>query len=217
MMGEIRKARVLLADDHKIVLEGLRGLLQDEYELVGMATDGMELVAMACRLQPDVIVADISMPLLNGVDAVRKLREEGVRCPVVMLTMHPDVVYASRALEGGAMGYVLKHAASDELVSAIEEARQGRVFISPAIDTNALVEFTSESRRRLRESIEITPRQRDVLQLLAEGKSAKEIGAILGISARTVETHKYKMMDDLGLESSAQLVHYAIRHGLVAG
>ena len=115
------------------------------------------------------------------------------------------------------MGYVLKHAASDELVSAIEEARQGRVFISPAIDTNALVEFTSESRRRLRESIEITPRQRDVLQLLAEGKSAKEIGAILGISARTVETHKYKMMDDLGLESSAQLVHYAIRHGLVAG
>lgn len=217
MLGTNDKPRVLLADDHKIVLEGLRGLLLEDYTLAGMATDGMQLVEMAKDLNPDVIVADISMPLLNGIDAVRKLRQEGVLCPVVILTMHPDVIYASRALEAGASGYVLKHAASDELVTAIEAARRGRVFISPAIDSNALAEFTSEARRSVRDTIELTPRQRDVLQLLAEGKSAKEIGGILEISPRTVETHKYKMMDDLGLESSAQLVQYAIKHGLVGG
>jgi DNA-binding NarL/FixJ family response regulator len=217
MPGSVKRARVLLADDHRIVLEGLRGLLEDSYTLVGMAANGMELVEMAGSLQPDVIVADISMPLLNGIDAVRKLRESGIACPVVFLTMHPDVIYASRALEAGASGYVLKHDASDELVTAIESARRGKTFISSAIDSAALAEFTNETRRSSRETIELTPRQRDVLQLLAEGKSAKEIGAILEISPRTVETHKYKMMDDLGLETSAQLVQYAIKHGLIAG
>lgn len=217
MPSSFRKPRVLLADDHKIVLEGLRGLLEEHYDLAGMATNGMELVDLATALNPDVIVADISMPLLNGIDAVRKLRESGVSCPVVFLTMHPDVIYASRALEAGASGYVLKHDASDELVTAIEAARRGKTFISSAIDSAALAEFTNETRRSSRETIELTSRQRDVLQLLAEGKSAKEIGAILEISPRTVETHKYKMMDDLGLETSAQLVQYAIKHGLISG
>lgn len=211
------KPRVLLADDHRIVLEGLRGLLAEDFELVGMAANGMELVELAKSIRPDVIVADISMPLLNGIDAVKKLRMEGVRSPVVFLTMHPDVVYASRALEAGASGYVLKHGASDELVKAIQAALRGRTFVSPAIDSHALSEFTNDARRNLRDSIELTARQRDVLQLLAEGKSAKEIGGILGISARTVETHKYKMMDDLGLKSSAELVQYALRHGIAGG
>lgn len=217
MPNSAGKPKVLLADDHKIVLEGLRGLLEESYSLVGMASNGMELVEMASMLHPDVIVADVSMPLLNGIDALRKLRQSDVACPVVFLTMHPDVIYASRALEAGASGYVLKHDASGELITAIEAARRGKTFLSPAIDSAALAEFASETRRSARETIELTPRQRNVLQLLAEGKSAKEIGAILEISPRTVETHKYKMMDDLGLETSAQLVKYAIQHGLIAG
>ena len=217
MPNSAGKPKVLLADDHKIVLEGLRGLLEESYSLVGMASNGMELVEMASMLHPDVIVADVSMPLLNGIDALWKLRQSDVACPVVFLTMHPDVIYASRALEAGASGYVLKHDASGELITAIEAARRGKTFLSPAIDSAALAEFARGTRRSARETIELTPRQRNVLQLLAEGKSAKEIGAILEISPRTVETHKYKMMDDLGLETSAQLVKYAIQHGLIAG
>lgn len=213
----MKKASVILADDHKIVLEGLKGLLEGEFELFGFATNGYELVELAKEKHPDVIVADISMPLLNGIDAVRKLREEGVRSRVVFLTMHPDVIYASRAMEAGANGYVLKHSAPEELVKAIREVQRGGTFVSASLDTPAMQEFTDETRRRVKPTIELTSRQRDVLQLLAEGKSAKEIGGVLGISARTVETHKYKLMDDLGLKSSAQLVKYAIKHGLVQG
>jgi DNA-binding NarL/FixJ family response regulator len=207
--------RVLLADDHQIVLDGLNSLLAGEFELVGAAKDGHELVSLARALQPDVIVADISMPLLNGIDALRKLREEGVTAKAVFLTMHPDVTYLSRAMDAGASAYVLKHAASDELVAAIRSALRGETFVSPQLRTAAVEEFLDETRRQGRATIELTPRQREVLQLLAEGKSAKEIGALLEISARTVETHKYKMMDDLGVKTTAQLVQHAIRLGLV--
>lgn len=210
------KTRVLLADDHRIVLEGLRGLLEEEFDLVGQALDGRELLQRARELNPDVIVADISMPLLNGIDAVRQLRDEGNEVRVVFLTMHPDLTYATRALEAGASGYVLKHSASDELVAAIREALRGGTFLSQALRTPALDDRLNETRRHVKETLELTQRQREVLQLLAEGKSAKEIGGILGISQRTVETHKYKMMDDLGVKTSAQLVQYAIKHGLVS-
>jgi len=197
-------------------MEGLRTLLEEEFELAGFAADGREMLAQARALDPDVIVADISMPLLNGIEAARILREEGARAKIVFLTMHPDVAYATRALEAGGSGYVLKHAASDELVAAIREALRGGVYVSGQLRTPALDEFMDKSRRHTRPAIELTQRQREVLQLLAEGKSAKEIGAILFISPRTVETHKYKMMDDLGLRTSAQLVQHAIRHGLVS-
>jgi DNA-binding NarL/FixJ family response regulator len=207
---------VLLADDHQIVLDGLLRLLEDEFEVAGTVNDGLRLVEQALALRPEVIVADISMPLLNGIDAVKRLREEGLEARVVFLTMHPDMVYATRALEAGGSAYVLKHSASDELVTAIRAALAGETFVSAALRTPALAEHLDETRRRQRETIELTQRQREVLQLLAEGKSAKEIGGILGISARTVETHKYKMMDDLGVKTSAQLVQHAIRHGLVA-
>jgi DNA-binding NarL/FixJ family response regulator len=168
------------------------------------------------RLKPDVIVADISMPLLNGIEAVRKLREAGCTTKVVFLTMHPDPTYATRAFQAGGSGYVLKHAASDELVTAIQEVLRGGTWISAGLQSPAMTELLGETRRHVKETLEPTGRQREVLQLLDEGKSAKEIGAILGISARTVEAHKYRMMDDLGVKSTAQLVQYAIKHGIVS-
>lgn len=208
--------RVLLADDHRIVIEGLKGLLSGEFELCGTALDGLSLVEQAKELRPDVIVADVSMPLLNGIDAVRKLRAEGVEAKVVMLTMHPDVTYLSRALEAGASAYVLKHSAPDELIGAIHCALRGGTFVSPSVRTSAVDELLDDTRRHVKQTIELTDRQREVLQLLAEGKSAKEIGALLNISPRTAETHKYKMMDDLGVKTTAQLVQHAMRLGLIA-
>jgi DNA-binding NarL/FixJ family response regulator len=210
-----RRPKVLLADDHAIVLEGLQRLLAPEFELVGVAHNGIEMVETCAATRPDIVVADVSMPLLNGVDALRKMRRQGDTTRVVFLTMHPDVTSATRALEAGASGYVLKHAASDELVTAIREALAGRSFVSPALRSPAVEERLIRGQGKTT-GIELTPRQQEVLQLLAEGKSAKEIGSILGISPRTAETHKYKMMDDLGLATTAELVHYAVRHGLVS-
>lgn len=212
----MKRPTVLLADDHKIILDGLRGVLEGHYELVGAVTNGRELVDEALRLRPDVIVADISMPLLNGIDAVAQIREAGSEAKVVFLTMHPDPTYATRALQAGGSGYVLKHSASDELVTAIQQVLRGKTYLSPALQTAAVGEILDETGRHNRQVLELTPRQREVLQLLAEGKSAKEIGAILEISARTVETHKYKMMDDLGVKTTAGLVQYAIKHGIVS-
>jgi DNA-binding NarL/FixJ family response regulator len=210
------RPRVILADDHKIVLEGLRGLLRDEFDLVATAEDGRQLLAL-CRLhQPDLVVADISMPQLNGIEAVHQLRQQGSTARVVFLTMHPDITYATQGLRAGALGYVLKHAASDELVTALREALAGRIYISPALRTPAFEDLRAAQNPRSRQEIVLTGRQREVLQLLAEGKSAKEIAAVLDISPRTVETHKYKIMDDLGVRTSAELVQYAIRHGLVS-
>jgi DNA-binding NarL/FixJ family response regulator len=211
------KTRVLLADDHKIVVEGVRILLQSEFDLIGTCENGQELVEAAQRLRPDVIVADISMPVLNGIDAVRKLRESGSTAKVVFLTMHPDVVFATRALAAGASGYVLKHSAPDELITAIHEVLRGGTFISDALRNPALDELLHPSKRHVKSTIDLTMRQREVLQLIAEGKSAKEIAVILNISPRTVETHKYKIMDDLGASTTAELVQHAIKHGLIAG
>jgi DNA-binding NarL/FixJ family response regulator len=210
------KTTILLADDHKIVLDGLRSLLTEEFHLLGTATDGLQLVEKAAELHPDLIVADISMPLLNGIDALRQIKEDNPGVRMVFLTMHPDSSYLTRAFEAGALGYVLKHAASDELVTALHAALRGERFISPELKRDAVVELLDDSRRHLKTTLELTPRQRQVLQLLAEGNSAKQIGAILEISARTVETHKYKMMDDLGVKTTAQLIQHAIKLGLVS-
>jgi len=211
----MRKPRVLLADDHQIVLEGLRSLLEPQFELVGMVTNGRELLQAARRLKPDVIVVDISMPLLNGIEAVQQLRKSGMRAKVVFLTMHPDAVYATRAFEAGAVGYVLKHSAPSELVTAIQEALAGRRYVTPIIE-GALTHACAEG-IPLRADAEsnLTPRQREVLQLLAEGRSAKEIAEMLCISPRTVEFHKYRMMEELGIKTSSELVRYAVRHGVV--
>ena len=210
-----KRPRVVLADDHRIVLEGLLVLLKQDFDVVGTAENGVALVELAGREQPDVVVTDITMPLLNGIDAVRRLRESGVTAKVVFLTMHPDVVYATRALEAGASGYVLKHSAPDELIQAIRAVLRGGQFISEALRTPALDERTDPLKRHTRKTVELTLRQREVLQLLAEGKSAKEIAAVLKISPRTAEAHKYKIMDDMGVKTTAELIQHAIKHGLI--
>ena len=209
----MKRPRILIADDHRIVAEGLRSLLEPEFELIGIVEDGRALLAAAEKLRPDVIVADISMPLLNGIDSVRQLKKTREEIKVVFLTMHPDVTYAASAFEAGASGYVLKHSAPSELVTAIRNALRGKTYVTPLL-AGELTQFIKEKPESRDENTRLTPRQREVLQLLAEGRSAKEISTILNISPRTVEFHKYRIMDDLGLKTSADLVQYAIKHGI---
>jgi DNA-binding NarL/FixJ family response regulator len=206
---------VLLADDHLLVAEALKSLLSGEFELVGVVEDGRALVEAAARLRPDVVVADITMPHLNGIDALVQLRQAGNRVPIVFLTMHRDVSFARRALEAGASGFVLKHSASVELISAIRAALEGRTYLSPQLVREVFDAMKQGPERQADPVASLTPRQREVLQLLAEGRSAKEIASSLEISARTVEFHKYQMMEALGLHTNAELIHFAIKHGLV--
>jgi DNA-binding NarL/FixJ family response regulator len=211
----MNRPRVLLADDHRMVTEGLKSLLADDFELVGTVENGHALLAAAKKLRPDVIVADITMPQLNGIDALHLLKKHDPDVKVVFLTMHQDPAYARRALEAGAAGFVVKHAAPDELVMAINAALKGKTFITPALAGDVLQDIQHRARQKDEAKNTITPRQREILQLLAEGRSAKEIAQKLSISARTVEFHKYQMMETHGLHSSAELVHFAIKHGIV--
>jgi len=210
----MKRPRILLADDHKIVTEGLKGLPEPEFELVGIVEDGRALLAAAEKLRPDVIVADISMPLLNGIDSVRQIKKAHDEIKVVFLTMHPDVTYAVSAFEAGASGYVLKHSAPTELVTAIRSALNGKTFVTPLL-AGEFMQLAKERASQRDESTRLTQRQREIVQLLAEGKSAKEIATVLNISSRTVEFHKYRIMKDLGIKSAAELVHYALRHGII--
>jgi len=209
------RPRVLLADDHLLVAEALKSLLTPEFDLVGVVEDGRALVEAAGRLKPDVIVADISMPHLNGIDALIHLRELGNRVPVVFLTMHRDVTFARRALDAGAAGFVLKHSATVELIAAIRAALEGKTYITPQLAGEVLDAMRQGPQQSADPVVALTPRQREVLQLLAEGRLAKEIASSLAISTRTVEFHKYQMMEKLGLRTNAELIHFAIKHGLV--
>lgn len=211
----MNRPRVLLADDHLLVAEALKSLLADEFELVGAAQDGFEMVKAAEALRPDVIVADITMPNLNGIDALSQLRKVSPETRVVFLTMHSDVAYARRALESGAVGYVLKHSAPSELILAVKAALQGRTFITPTLAGDVLESMRREPVRTADPVGELTPRQREILQLLAEGCSAKQIAGKLEISHRTVEFHKYQMMESLRIRTNAELVHFAVKHGIV--
>ncbi len=205
------RPRVLLADDHRIVAEGLKELLTPDFELLGLVEDGRALVEEAKRLRPDVIVADITMPHLNGIDALAQLKKNDP----VFLTMHREVAYARRALEAGALGFVLKHSAPEELVMAIRAALNGQKYITPVLAGEVLESIQSDPKSSQDPLASLTLRQREILQLLAEGKTAKEISATLGISSRTVEFHKYEMMQSVGIHTSAELVHFAIKHGIV--
>lgn len=209
------RPRVLLADDHRVVSEGLKRLLTEEFDLVGTVEDGRALVAAAKKLQPDVIVADITMPHLNGLDAMGLLKKDNAEVKVVFLTMHQNPAYARRALDAGAMGFVVKHAAPAELVMAIHAALKGQVFITPSLTGEILHQAQNGMGEANDPSQSLTPRQREILQLLAEGRSAKEIAALLSISARTVEFHKYQMMEAHSLHSATDLIRFAIKHGLV--
>jgi DNA-binding NarL/FixJ family response regulator len=211
----VTRARILLADDHRIVAEGLKSILAGQFELIGVVEDGRKMVEAAETLKPDLIVADISMPLLNGIEALERLRGEGLDIPVVFLTMHRETEYASLALEAGAAGYVLKHAAPEELVQAVRVALEGGTFVSPALAGELFQARRSRSRDNGEPRFTLSERQREVLRLLADGRSAKEIAKVLDISSRTVEFHKYKVMESLGLKSSAELIQFAIRQGIV--
>jgi DNA-binding NarL/FixJ family response regulator len=215
-MSRLLRPRVLLADDHRMVAEGLRSLLSPEFELLDVVEDGRALILAAKRLRPEVIVADITMPHLNGLDALTQLKKDNPEVKVVLLTMHQEVAYARRALEAGASGYVLKHSAPAELIAAIRAALNGQMYITPALAGAVFHALQHEPQKDSEPVGQLTPRQREILQLLAEGRSAKEIGDVLGISARTVEFHKYQMMETLGLRHSTELVHFAIKHGIVA-
>jgi DNA-binding NarL/FixJ family response regulator len=210
----MNRPRVLLADDHVVVAEGLRSLLAPHFDVVGIASDGRELLAAACTLDPDVVVLDVSMPSLNGIEAARHLRGVNHRAKLVFLTMHREVAYAARALEAGASGFVLKHSAASELVTAIQEALKGGKYITPQIAGDLLESMRSGTPAGVKALDDLTPRQREVLQLVAEGRSAKQIAAALHISRRTAEFHKARLMETLGVHNTAELIQYAIRTGV---
>ena len=210
------RPRVLLADDHRMVAEALKSLLEEEFELLAVVEDGRQLVETARRVRPDVIVADITMPHLNGIDALTQLRRDNPDVRVVFLTMHKDATYARRALDAGARGYVLKHSAPAELVLAVRAALEGNTFITPTLAGEVFHDLKVSPAHPTNPVAALTPRQREILQLFAEGFSTKIIASRLDISTRTVEFHKYQLMDSLRLQSSAELIHFAIKNGIVA-
>jgi DNA-binding NarL/FixJ family response regulator len=209
----MRRNTVLLADDHTIVVEGLTRLLREHgFDVVGAVSNGHELVEAAKRLRPEVIVTDLSMPELSGLDVVLRLKAERVESRIIVLTMHHDADLATTALRAGASGFLLKESAGDELISAIRQVLQGRVYLTPAL-TKDVVERMASPSAALKP--ELTLRQRDVLRLIVKGQRMKEIAANLGLSIRTVETHKYEMMQALDLHSTAELVRYALDRQLI--
>jgi DNA-binding NarL/FixJ family response regulator len=210
------KPRLLLADDHTLLLEGIRLLLQPEFDLVGSVEDGQALLVAAKTLKPDVILLDISMPRLNGIDAARKLRKLLPSARLIFVTMHADADYVAEAFRAGAMGYILKRSAASELLTAIRAVLKGNHYVSPLVTRSALDLLISSSKPRGKSSDRLTPRQREVLQLVAEGRSRKEIAGILNISVKTVEFHKGKLMHELNLQTVADFTRYAIEHGFIS-
>jgi len=200
------------ADEYRIVAEGLQKLLEPEFELIGIVGDGFALLEAAAEKKPDVIVTDISMPGLNGVEALEELKKNNPDVHVVCLTMHRELVDARRALDAGALGYVLKHSAPEELVMAVRAAAEGRTFITPAIAGEVLQSIQSGDLAGTDPARKLTLRQREILRLLVDGYSAKEIAKRLKISPRTVEFHKYSTMDMLGLSTSAELIRFALKY-----
>ena len=209
----MKGTRVLLADDHTLLLGALEKLLSEDCEIVGQVSDGRALVAAAEELKPDVIVLDISMPLLNGVEAARQIKQKLRNVKLVFLTMNEDADLAAEAFRAGASAYLLKRSATSELPLAIREVMQGRSYVTPLV-TEGLVESLLQPEPR-KPAHELTPRQREVLQLLAEGRSMKEVASVLNLTPRTVAFHKYRMMDELKVKSTAELVQYAVKHHIV--
>lgn len=210
----MRRYTVLVADDHAIVKEGLVNLLKDhDFDVVGAVGDGHQLLDAARRLRPDLIVTDLSMPGLSGLDVLTRLKAEHVDSKIIVLTMHNDADLATRAMRAGASGFLLKHSAGEELLKAVQQAVEDRVYLTPAL-TKEVIERMAIPQDQAEP--QLTTRQRDVLRLILEGRRMKEIAATLHLSARTVETHKYQMMKTLGVYSTAELVKYAIEHRLIA-
>jgi DNA-binding NarL/FixJ family response regulator len=210
----VTRARVLLADDHLLLLEALAALLAPAYDVVAQVTDGLAMVTQTLALRPDVVVADLSMPVLDGLEATRQIRDRLPSARVVILTMHAEPSLARAAFEAGAGGFVLKSAAVGELQDALSEVLAGRRYVSPTLDMTEVTdpELAGEAGGSLEN---LTPRELEVLRLLAQGLTMKQVGAALGITPRTVAYHKYRMMNLLGACSTAELVQFAVRQGIV--
>jgi DNA-binding NarL/FixJ family response regulator len=207
------RPRVLLADDHALILGAFEKLLSEECEIVGQVSDGRALVAAAETLKPDVVVVDISMPVLNGLEAGRQIKQKARDVKLVFLTMNEDPDLAAEAFRSGASAYLLKRSAASELAMAIREVSQGRSYVTPLITAGLVGSLQHPDDRA--PARELTARQREVLQLIAEGRSMKEVASVLNVTPRTVAFHKYRMMEQLNVKSTAELVQYAVRQRIV--
>jgi len=213
----MKKPRVLIADDHSILLAGLCKLIEDRCEVVGMVEDGRALVEAAGRLQPDLILLDISMPFLNGLDAARQIKKSLPDAKLLFLTMHSSPTWATEALKVGASGYLLKQSAATELPQAIETVLKGQTYLAPAITRPILETVSRPGRPEIKSALmDLTPRQREVLQLIAEGKSTKDVADLLCVSVKTVEFHKARIMEQLDLHSTPALIKFALAEGLAS-
>jgi DNA-binding NarL/FixJ family response regulator len=212
----MNKPRILLADDHTLFVEALQKVLEPEFELVGHVGDGRALLEAAPRLEPDVILIDLSMPLLNGIDAAHQLRRLVPTSRLVFLSMHGDPTYVTEAFRAGAVAYVLKRSSANELLQAIRAALRGQLYISPMLAKDVMDPILHGTRHIGHAQTQLTLRQREVLQLVAEGRSLKEIASILCVSVKTVEFHKTRIAKQLGLHTTADLTKYAVTHGLVS-
>jgi two-component system, NarL family, response regulator NreC len=208
----MRRSTVLLADDHAIVTDGIARILKDaHFDVVGAVRDGQQLLDAATRLRPDVIITDLAMPGLSGLDALARLRAEHVQSRVIVLTMHHDADLATDAIRGGASGFLVKESAGEELLIAVRHALDGKVYITPTVTQEIMERMAGPAQAK---EPQVTPRQRDILRLIVKGQRMKEIAATLGLSTRTVEGHKYQMMEALGVTSTAELVRYALERRL---
>jgi DNA-binding NarL/FixJ family response regulator len=210
----MKPIRILLADDHTLLIEAFRKLLEHEFEVVGTVADGRALLEAAPLLKPDVVLLDIGMPLLNGLDAGRQLRVKMPAIKLIFLTMNEDPDLAIEAMRMGGSGYLLKKCAASELFTAIQAVMKGKTYVTPQIARGMDDVFVRDPEAKVRRTT-VTPRQREVLQLLAEGKSMKEAADVLNVSARTIAFHKYHMMEELGLKSTAGLIQYAVKSHIV--
>jgi DNA-binding NarL/FixJ family response regulator len=209
------RIRILLADDHTLFCNLLRDLLEPEYEVVGSVSDGRELLTAAASLEPDVVLVDIGMPSLNGLDAGRRLKQANPKVKLIYLTMNNNVEYAREALQAGASGFVLKNSQSSQLLLAIRDALRGCSYVAPEI-RRVMNEIFVRDPKALDRRQHLTDRQREVLQMLAEGRSLREISELLRISYRTVRFHKVRIMEELGISKNAELVKYAMKHGMIS-
>jgi DNA-binding NarL/FixJ family response regulator len=216
----MKNPRVLLADDHALVVEGFKKLLEPRFDVVGTVGNGRELVEEAPKLDPEIILLDISMPLLNGIEAARQLKKTMPRAKIVFLSMHADPEYVTEAFKAGGCGYLLKRSAGSELIFALEEVLKGRYYVTPLVAKTVVDGIRQDeggtSSKPPPSHEKLTPRQKEVLQLVAEGKSLKEIASILDVSVKTVEFHKSRIMDALDLRTTAELTKYAVSHGVTS-
>jgi len=212
----MKRPKILLADDHAVILDGLRSILEADFEIVGAVTDGRALVAACKKLRPDVVLCDITMPLLNGLEATRQIKKADPEAKIIFLTMHPDVAMAKEALRAGGSGYLVKHSPASEIVTAIDQVLRGRVYLSPLVTKELLDSFMANVEGPGELPSPLSEREREVLQLVAEGQTHKQVAQTLGISVRTAQYHRYNIMRKLGLRTAPELTQYAIKHGIIS-